>query len=287
MNNVLIGNGPHEVHLTITGYVGSAAANIQKVPNGITANGLAVVSGNARDIEVGEGLRFDLQMFRTGEPVYSADFIVTNFTITGRSDNNQRDYSITSATGETLVEEINFDPDNYQVDTPKRAFTPGTGIDFNWNRIGTGGAIMALDTLTLQISNVVYQETKFTSNGTPYRFLDRYYPGLTTDADYTAADMADSDGDGNSAWEEYLAGTNPTDPNSSLTIRHIVKIGRPGQFRLGWSSVSGKSYSIYVSNTLTEANWTPVDSGIVASATETERVVTIDGYPRFLRIAVE
>ena len=287
MDNVLIGNGPHEVHLTITGYAGNATANIQKVPNGITANGLAVVAGNARDIEVGEGLRFDLWMFRAGEPVYSADFKVTNFTFTGRSDNNQRDYSITSSTGETLTEETNFDPENFQVDTPKRAFTPGTGIDFNWNRIGTGGAIMALETLTLQISNVVYQETKFTSNGTPYRFLDRYYPGLTTDTDYTAADLADSDGDGHSAWEEYLAGTNPIDANSSLTIRRILKGGRPGQLLLSWSSVSGKSYRIYLSDTLTEADWTLVDFGIVASATETDRVVTIDGYPRFLRIAVE
>ncbi len=287
MDNVLIGNGPHEVHLTITGYAGNAAANIHKVPNGITANGLAVVAGNPRDIEVGEGLRFDLEMFRAGEPVSSADFKVTNFTFTGRRDNNQRDYSITSPTGETLTEETNFDPDDYQVDTPKRAFSPGTGIDFNWNRIGTGGAIMALDTLTLQISNVIDQETKFTSNGTPYRFLDQYYPGLATDADYTAADLADSDGDGYSAWEEYLAGTNPTDANSSLTIRHIEKSGRPGQLLLSWSSVSGKSYSIYLSHTLTEADWTLVDSGIVASATETERVVTIDGYPRFLRIAVE
>ncbi len=287
MDNVLIGNGPHEVHLTITGFAGNATANIQRVPIGITANGLTVVAGNARDIEVGEGLRFDLKMFRDGEPVYSADFKVTNFTFTGRRDNDQRDYSITSATGEILAEETNFDPDNYQVDTPKQTFTPGAGNDFSWNRIGTGGAIMALDTLTLQISNVIDHGAEFTSNGTPYPFLDRFYPGLTTDADYTAADLADSDGDGYSAWEEHLAGTNPTDANSSLSIRRIVKSGSPGQLQLGWSSVSGKSYSIYVSDTLTENNWTLVESGIVASATETERVVSIDGYPRFLRIAVE
>ena len=287
MDNVLIGNGPHEVHLIITGYAGNATTKIQRVPIGITANGLAVVAGNVRDIEVGEGLRFDLKMFRDGEPVYSADFKVTNFTFTGRRNNDQRDYSITSATGEILAEETNFDPDNYQVDTPKRAFTPGAGIDFSWNRIGTGGAIMALDTLTLQISNVIDHGAEFTSNGTPYPFLDQFYPGLTTDADYTAADLADNDGDGYSAWEEYLAGTDPTDANSSLSIRRIVKSGRPGQLLLGWSSVSGKSYSIYVSDTLTEDNWTLVDSGIVASATETERVVSIDGYPRFLRIAVE
>ncbi|MEI8244006.1 MAG: S8 family serine peptidase, partial [bacterium] len=51
-----------------------------------------------------------------------------------------------------------------------------------------------------------------TSWGTPYAWLNQH--GLATGGDYEAAAAADQDGDGYAAWQEYVAGTEPTNYSS-------------------------------------------------------------------------
>jgi len=55
----------------------------------------------------------------------------------------------------------------------------------------------------------------FTTNGTPYAWLAAH--GLATPS-FEEADTYDVDGDGLAAWEEYWAGTNPTNPASVFGI---------------------------------------------------------------------
>jgi hypothetical protein len=57
----------------------------------------------------------------------------------------------------------------------------------------------------------------------------------------------DNDGDDRTNYEEFVAGTDPTDPRSLL---EITAVGRPGVFDLdlvsvSWSVVPGKSYQLY------------------------------------------
>ena len=56
-----------------------------------------------------------------------------------------------------------------------------------------------------------------TTNGTPVSWLASYYP--STDPD--VADWSDTDGDGMYAWQEYQAGTVPTDVNSVFKITTV------------------------------------------------------------------
>jgi hypothetical protein len=69
-----------------------------------------------------------------------------------------------------------------------------------------------------------------------------------------AADMADPDADGVPNWMEYVAGTDPTDPNSKLRFLSVSKQIVSGQPQLGlnWLTAPGKAY---------EVQWSSVPGG--------------------------
>jgi hypothetical protein len=75
----------------------------------------------------------------------------------------------------------------------------------------TDGLSTVSDEVIITIKNA---ETLVTSNNTPYSWLKGF--GITNN--YDAADLADLDLDGALTWEEYLAGTDPTDPLSVFCI---------------------------------------------------------------------
>ena len=65
---------------------------------------------------------------------------------------------------------------------------------------------------------VVSTETSTTEVPVPYTWLDTYFAGQGTSAQaYENLAKADPDGDGFTTWQEYLAGTDPTNGSSRLT----------------------------------------------------------------------
>jgi hypothetical protein len=87
-----------------------------------------------------------------------------------------------------------------------------------------------------------------TSQGTPYVWLDHY--GLVTGGNYETADAGDTDADGYLAWQEYIAGTEPTNRQSVFLAL------------------------IEMSNALPRVTWMP-DLG-------TARVYTVDGRTKLI-----
>jgi len=74
----------------------------------------------------------------------------------------------------------------------------------------------------------------------------------------SAADL-DADGDGASNWQEYVAGTNPMDPTSVLTLTPVAPAPN---FSLQWPSVPGKTYMVQSAVSLFSTNWTIMASNL-------------------------
>jgi hypothetical protein len=75
--------------------------------------------------------------------------------------------------------------------------------------------------------------------------------GSTTNA--AAADKADPDGDGVPNWMEFLAGTDPTQASSKLTLAGVAA---PGGVQLNWLAAPGRLYSVQWSGSLNGGAWT-------------------------------
>ncbi len=111
---------------------------------------------------------------------------------------------------------------------------------------------MANDIVDTFIGQILATEPPATSNGISHAWLDLYCPGLETEAEYEDADASDTDGDGFTAGEEYIAGTVPTDPESRFRIESAWPIPANSDFVLQWNAYSGRVYSVYGATNLME-----------------------------------
>ena len=84
----------------------------------------------------------------------------------------------------------------------------------------------------------------------------------------SAADAAlDSDGDGQTNLQEYLAGTNPLQNGSKLAAA-VATTGTAGQFAISFTAIAGKTYTVRYKASLTDATWTNLQQ-IAAPASDT------------------
>jgi len=78
-----------------------------------------------------------------------------------------------------------------------------------------------------------------TTNGIPFDWLLAH--GLATDG---TDDRRDSDHDGLNNWQEWIAGTDPTNPMSCLRFQTATSAGACTGVVVRWSSTSGKWYRL-------------------------------------------
>jgi hypothetical protein len=96
----------------------------------------------------------------------------------------------------------------------------------------------------------------------------------------------DPDGDGASNWQEYVAGTNPMDPTSVLTLTPMAPAPN---FSVQWPSVPGKTYLVQSSTSLFSTNWTTLSSNLPGTGQLMQLSDTnLPGPPaRFYRVQVQ
>ena len=125
------------------------------------------------------------------------------------------------------------------------------------------------------------------ARGTPHPWLEEH--GLVDETvSHDEAEEIDHDGDGFTAWQEFVAGTNPKNPASFFHIQSIELVDDGVLLR--WDGVEGRAYRVYHRSSLQGTNWEPVSGTLLALASE--EMVFFHGSgsgadPRFYRILVE
>jgi Bacterial TSP3 repeat len=118
-----------------------------------------------------------------------------------------------------------------------------------------------------------------------YAWLDQYGLPINTNTDAT-----DSDGDGLNNYQEWIAGTNPTNALSVLVMMPPVPTNSPAGLVLGWQTVNNRTYFLQSSTNLgAHLTFTTIQSNIVgqtATTTYTDTAATNSG-PYFYRVGVQ
>jgi len=117
----------------------------------------------------------------------------------------------------------------------------------------------------------------------PYYWLQQY--GLVTDG---SSDYADTDQDGLNNWQEWVAGTDPTNAVSALTM--LSATGAVSGVTTTWSSVTNRSYALELATNLGAAPAFSVLQSNIAGWSGTTRWTDTNSagsVPRFYRVRVE
>lgn len=126
------------------------------------------------------------------------------------------------------------------------------------------------------------RNTSSYNDGIPDSWRLRYFGTVNN---FLSVSNADADGDGYSNWQEYVAGTDPTDPTSYLYVAaNPVASGQPNSVQ--WPSVAGKQYAIQRSATLFSPTWTPVTT-VTGTGATMQFNDTVTGQAYFYRIQVQ
>ncbi|MEI8205713.1 MAG: InlB B-repeat-containing protein [Kiritimatiellales bacterium] len=129
-----------------------------------------------------------------------------------------------------------------------------TTANFIWSNVQASGALAATFT----------QQVAADPANTPYEWLAQY--GLTN---YNTAAMTDQDSDGLTAWQEYIAGTDPTNGTSSFKVNPFETLVNGTVIQ--WSAVTGRVYAVNWTTNLLNS-FQPLETNIVwpqASYTDT------------------
>ena len=152
------------------------------------------------------------------------------------------------------------------------AITNGTDLDGNPRIVGR----------TVDMGAYEYQHpTSLLS----YAWAELY--GLPVDG---SADFIDSDGDGMNNWQEWVAGTNPTNAASVLALYAPILNHFSQEIIVKWQSVAGKTYDLQRStNPFGPGGFTSISSNITGQAGSTffYDYTATNGNTFFYRVVVQ
>jgi hypothetical protein len=104
------------------------------------------------------------------------------------------------------------------------------------------------------VQSTALQPPSITSDEWKAHFFGSYTNSL-------AADDVDADGDGLANWQEYLAGTDPTNPQSVLGFSGGgITTNGSGGISVGWLTAPGKTYVLQSIPAIGGKTWTPINT---------------------------
>jgi len=184
-----------------------------------------------------------------------------SFTLGGQLTRTGQGYRTLITNAPPGMYTVNFNPVPYYQTPPRQT-----------NTLSPGGSVVIRGTYLIADSN---------GNSLPDQWEQQYW-GANGSAHNR---FTDGDGDGFTDYAEFIAGTNPTLPNSYLRLTTYTMQGN-GTIVLQWPSVSGRIYQVQGSANL--SNWTPISPWIQAAggATSFTHVPPAVNPPRFFRVEV-
>lgn len=149
------------------------------------------------------------------------------------------------------------------------------------------GVATATAEALLAMAAVAVVAQDVTGLGTPVAWYETR--GITPQGedDWDAVDYYDSDGDSMLNWQEYLAGTDPTDPQSLLKIVTIrAKVGEPIYLEwIGGTAGPSTPYIVESSQSLLPQDWEPVGTRVrVNGINDWTGELVLPGENRFFRV---
>ncbi|MDF7824644.1 sialate O-acetylesterase [Pontiellaceae bacterium B12227] len=147
---------------------------------------------------------------------------------------------------------------------------------------------LSISSITVELATNAPSLPTETINGTPYVWLDQFFQGLESEEDYLNADNSDTDGDLMAAWEEYFAGTIPTNAASVLIVNTTGVALSDGV--VSWQSVTGKCYGVMSNTNLVAVSngWKTVANNIQGLENATSYTSTVSSAAAaFFKVGIE
>jgi hypothetical protein len=149
--------------------------------------------------------------------------------------------------------------------------------------VGVGG------TETVVVSEVLFSLSTGPVDTDGDGMDDAYETANGLNPNSNADKLTDLDGDGQSNFSEFLAGTGANNPSSTLSISSIAPGAGAGDYVITWSSVAGKNYQVRESTDLGQADpWANLGAVVPSAGASTSVTVNVPvGDPRhFLQVQV-
>ena len=153
--------------------------------------------------------------------------------------------------------------------------SPITPTDFTWSNVQAAGSLYV--TFTNRVTSDPGQPT--------FTWLNNY--GLTRDTNGVNGSYSDTDHDGLTAWQEYLAGTDPTNAASALRMQQVSSAGGSNMIRWMSSATVRSKYNLYSRTNLASGGWSLYTNNITSTPPTNTLVLPALGRTRmFFKVSV-
>jgi Tol biopolymer transport system component len=124
-------------------------------------------------------------------------------------------------------------------------------------------------------------------DGIPDWWMIQYFGHVCGEAYDQSLAQDDPNGTGMTALQDYIAGTNPTDPDSVFQVMVVPPVSPGGNVMLIWPAVAGRTYSILYKDSLDDPAWNPLEGAPTINGNQGQFLVPTDQTSRYYRIVVQ